>query len=321
MKKVFIISPKSIAGELIIEGFACAFKNAGYRVLLKKIDEVILNELEKFNPDMIFGYDYSYLTDENCKKILQKIQCKNHIFYFGDEPRSKFSLGEKGELYDELSKLEATVFVWDKDFKNEFKNCFYLPLAVNPLKYSVEFSNYKYQITFVGRPLTDKRQKILCSLIKNFGSHLSIFCFEKHFEKSIEEIKSKNLLEEHELEIYKKCYKGFIKEEKQLAKIYNSSKINLNITEQGKSSLNYRVFEVLASGGFLLTDEKIDVKKYFVPSKQLETYRDEIDLIDKTNFYLKNLNIAQKIAQLGRYECLKNHSFDKRVKVILEKTL
>lgn len=319
MKKIFIISPKSIAGELIIDGFACAFKNAGCRILLKKIDEAAFDEIEKFNPDMIFGYDYSFLADENCKKIIQKIKCKNRVFYFGDRPRSKFSFGEKKELYDELLNMDAKVFVWDKDFTNEFKKCYYLPLAVNPVKYAAEFSNYKYQITFAGRPLTDKRQEILSSLVKNFGSNLSIFCYEKHFEKSIEEIKSKNLLDGHELEIYKKCYKGFVRSQEELAQIYNSSKINLNITEQGNSSLNYRVFEVLASGGFLLTDEKKDVQKYFVPSKQLETYKDAFDLIDKTEFYLKNLNIARKIAHFGRDECIKNHSFNERVKVILKK--
>ncbi|HNW26697.1 MAG TPA: glycosyltransferase [Candidatus Gastranaerophilaceae bacterium] len=319
MKKVFIISPKSIAGELIIDGFACAFKNIGYRVLLKKIDEVTLNELEKFNPDIIFGYDYSYLTDQGCKEIIQKIQFKNRIFYFGDEPKSKFSLGEKNELYDELSNLDATVFVWDKAFTKEFKKCYYLPLAVNPLKYATEFSGYKYAITFVGRPLTDKRQKILSCLVKSFGNKLNIFCYEKHFEKSVEEIKEKKLLEGHELEIYKKSYKGFVKTESELAKIYNSSEINLNITEQGKSSLNYRVFEVLASGGFLLTDEKKDVQKYFIPSKQLETYKNETDLTDKIEFYFQNPGIAQRIAHLGRYECIKSHSFDERIKTIIKK--
>jgi len=169
--------------------------------------------------------------------------------------------------------------------------------------------------------LSDKRQNILCDLIKAFQKKLTVFCPEKDFLKSIEDIKEKNLLDESNLEIYSNCWKGFAKTEQELAKIYNSSKINLNITDQGKSSLNYKVFEVLTSGGFLITDEREDLKKYFTISKQLESYKDTADLIDKTDFYMHNLNIAQKIAQFGRAKCVERHNFSARAKSILARAI
>lgn len=319
MKNVLVITPKSIAGELIMKSFARGFELNKCRVLAKQVDRITYEDVEKFKPDMIIGYDYSFLMEESCKKIIQKSVCKNLVFYFADEPKGKYALGDRHELYDELAKMDATVFIWDRDFLKDFKKSFYLPLAVDYSKYLTDFSGYKYDITFVGRPLSDYRQRILCDLVKAFKNKLSIFSYEKHFLQSIEDIKSKKLLDEYELEIYSKSWKGFIQSEKELAEIYNSSKINLNITIQGKSSINYRVFEVLASGGFLLTDEKEDLKKYFQISKHLETYKDSADLIDKTEFYMSNLNIAQKIAQLGRFECIESNSFSARAKSIITK--
>lgn len=311
--------PRSIAGGLIMDGFVSGLEMNKCIVLKKVVDELTLADVESFKPDMILGYDYSFLMDEGCTEIVKKYACKNLICYFADEPRGKFALGEKDYLFEELKKYNPKIFMWDKDFLNEFKDSTYLPLAVNPIKYITDFTEYKYTISFVGRPLTDIRQKILCELVKVFKNKVHIFSYEKHFLKSIDEIKEKNLLDKEDLEIYSKCWSGFVETEQDLAKIYNSSKINLNITLQGKSSLNYRVFEVLAAGGFLLTDEREDLAKLFQLSKHLETYKGTQDLIDKINFYLNNLNIAQRIGQLGKIEVIEKHTFGARASSLLGK--
>lgn len=303
-----------------MEGFANGFELNKCRVMTKLIDELTLDDVKEFRPDMIFGYDYSFLMDENCTKIIEQSGCKDLVFYFADEPHTKFALGDKSELYGKLKKLNPKVFIWDKDFLDEFEGSTYLPLAVNPKKYATKSYDYQYDITFVGRPLSDNRQEILCELIKTFKNKLSIFSYEKYFLQSVEEIREKNLLDEADLEIYSKCWRGFVESEEELAQIYSSSKINLNINLQGKSSINYRVFEVLASGGFLLTDEREDLEQYFEISKHFETYKDTKDLIDKIDFYLKNINIAQKIAQLGKFEVVSNHTFSARARMILKKS-
>lgn len=318
MRKILIILPKSIAGGLIMNGFAEGFELNKCKVFKKQVDELTFDDIQSFKPDIILGYDYSFLMDENCTEIIEKSECKNLLFYFADEPKGKFALGENTHFYNDIKKYNPKIYIWDKDFVNEFKNAEYLPLAITPKKYKTIFDNYKYNITFVGRPLTDLRQEILCQIIKVFKNKLKIFSYEEHFLRSIDEIKEKKLLDENDLAVYSNCWQGFIEKEEDLAEIYNSSKINLNINLQGKSSINYRVFEVLASGGFLLTDEREDLNKYFTVSKNLETYKNTEDLIDKIDFYLQNLNIAQKIAQAGKSEILKNHTFNARAKIILK---
>ena len=101
-----------------------------------------------------------------------------------------------------------------------------------------------------------------------------------------------------------------MKNEKELAFVYNSSKINLNITIQGENNINYRVYEVLASEGFLLTDKMDDIFKNFEVGKDLEVYYNTYDLFDKIDFYLKNEYILEQIALNGCEKVEKNHSFN-----------
>lgn len=320
MKKILIILPDSIAGNLILRGFGSGFKSNG--VFVKEIDfrDLKIEEIKNFKPDIIFGYDYGFLlsNDEELKNFIVNNQnnCKL-VHYFADEPDSKLAYVDKKHLYEEFKKLNAASFLWDKDFLQQLPDSVYLPLAVNSKAYRIEPATQKYEISFVGRPLDDKRQRILAMLIKTFGRKLNIFCYERHFLQSLDDMKDKMLLTEDEMEIYKKSYKGFVSTEKELAAVYQGSKINLNITMQGESALNYRIFEVLASFGFLITDYVKDLEENFEVSKELESYKNTDDLIDKIEFYLKNPEISQRIAVHGYSKVIKKHTYTARADKLL----
>lgn len=316
MKKILVTSPVSIAGCLITRGFASAFKELGYFVVEKDVRELTFEFIEQFKPDVIFGYGYGYLFNETLAKHLanKKIDTK-FVYYFADEPQNPLGYGKRPELYQMLKDIKnKTVFIWDKEFLNDFEGSHYLPLAVNPDSYHVTFEKYNYPISFVGRPLGDKRQRILSKIVQKYPNKLSIFSWEDHFSKSVDEIREKKLLDKYELENYKKCYKGFVNKENELAQIYGSTKININITEQGQNNLNYRVFEVPASGGFLITDKMKDLYELFNVGRDLEVYSTDDDLLDKIDFYLKNHSIAQKIAINGYSRIIREHTFSERAR-------
>lgn len=170
---------------------------------------------------------------------------------------------------------------------------------------NTSFSGYKYSISFVGNPSNENCLNFLCDLLKAFGRKLHIFSTEKDFLKSVEIIKKRKLMDKIDLEIYSSCWGGFVEKENELVKIYNSSKINLNFNCKKKK--DPQIFQILASGGFLMAMENDYLKKHFEASKHLETFSNTYDLIDKINFYLNNLNIAQKIASLGKFEVIKNY--------------
>ena len=329
MQKILITLPNSIAGTLIMKGFKQGFKSNSCYVLEKDLRELKKEDIERFKPDIILGYDYGFLFSDNEEiKSFIKDYSKNNttklVHYFADEPNGRYAYVKKPELFEEYlaysKEYNVFSFVWDEDFVCDLPDSKFLPLAVNQKAYHTvfEYKEKDYDITFVGRPLTEKRQKILAALIKTFGKKLSIFSYENHFLQSIDDMKNKQFLSDEELEVYKSAYKGFLKTEKDLAHVYSNSKVNLNITLQGKSGLNYRVFEVLASRGFLITDDLSDIHKNFVVSKELEVYKDVADLIDKIKFYLKNPLIAEKIALLGFSNVIKSHSYTARVKKLLD---
>lgn len=319
MKKVLVILPNSIGGEKVLIGFAQGFKANGCYVLKKDIRELTTQDVKNFKPDIIFGYDYSFLysEDETLKNYIKEKQNEiKLIHYFADIPYEKFACVNKPQLYEEFKQIKALSYIWDETYIKSLPNCRYLPMAINYKSYNAE-ENKKYPITFVGRPLDDKRQEILAALIKKFGSKVNIFSYETHFLKSIENIKTKNLLNEKEIQIYKNAYKGYLKTEQDLANIFYNSTVNINITIQGEAGLNHRVFAVLASKGFLLTDETKDIHKYFVNSKELEVYKNIDELLDKTEFYLKNQEIAQRIGLWGFAKVAKSHNYTARVHKIL----
>lgn len=316
MRKLYITSPISIAGCLITHGFAQGFRKLGFYVVEKDVREVTVEDINEFKPDYILGYDYGYLVNEELAAGLLNQNYK-FIHYFADEPQSKFAYTKRPELYELLKNTESYIFNWDSEFLNDFEGSWYLPLAADPGLYKTNFKGYEYGISFVGRPLTEKRQNIIAQIIKNFG-YISLFCYKDHFDRSVEEFKEKKLLNDEEIERYKASYKGFVKTEKELARIYNSSKININVTEQGINNINYRVFEVLASSGFLITDNMKDLYLLFDAGRELEIYKNNDELIDKINFYLQNLNIAQAIARKGRKNVVNNHTFKIRAEKMLK---
>lgn len=319
MPKFLVILPVSIAGTLIMKGLASALNACGFLAVAKDIREIAPSDPEELEVTSILSYDYGFLHNEALAKYLSENMGKyNLINYFADDPHSSFANAVGNDFYNELKKFNPYIFMWDKTYLNQFENSYYLPLGVNTDLYETDLlANPRYDITFVGRPLGEKRQKILSSLSKVYGSRLKIFSYEKHFLNGADEMLAKGLLNQSEYECFKKSYVRFVRTERELADIYSHSKINLNITIQGANNMNYRVFEVLASCGFLMTDFQKCLKEYFISGTDLETYENEVELIDKIDFYLKNPSIAKRISFNGFEKVINNHSFIDRARNIL----
>ena len=76
--------------------------------------------------------------------------------------------------------------------------------------------------------------------------------------------------------------------------------------------------EILASGGFLISPYSELITRTFEDGKEIETYKNDSELVDKINFYLNNANLAQLIASKGKKNVVSNHSFYDRLKVMLK---
>ena len=76
----------------------------------------------------------------------------------------------------------------------------------------------------------------------------------------------------------------------------------------GKQTSNMRIFEATGSGVMLLTEDHENLREYFEPGVEIETFKDEAELIDKINFYVKYPEKREEIARRGHERCLNEYS-------------
>lgn len=93
--------------------------------------------------------------------------------------------------------------------------------------------------------------------------------------------------------------------------IFHESKINLNITLRSiKSGIPLRCMEIMACGGFLLTNYQSDFLKHFTPNVDFVYFEDKNDMLQKIDYYLTHENERAAIAASGYQKVLKHHSYD-----------
>lgn len=103
-------------------------------------------------------------------------------------------------------------------------------------------------------------------------------------------------------------------------KIYGSSRIVLNDyadTANG-SNVNLRTKEVWSVGSFLLTRKPKNITE-ITDKKICEYYVSHNDCLEKIEYYLKNDEEREQIANNGREYAMKYHNYDDIVKVLMEK--
>lgn len=112
--------------------------------------------------------------------------------------------------------------------------------------------------------------------------------------------------------------KGFIKTLTEMPIAFHKSAINLNITSKPiRNGLSLRIFDVLASGGFLLTNYQNDLNGIFTPGVHLDTYGSQEELLDKTAYYLSHPKERSEIAAEGLHEMQAKHTYPIRLQEMM----
>lgn len=89
--------------------------------------------------------------------------------------------------------------------------------------------------------------------------------------------------------------------------IFNQSKININITSKMiRSGLPLRIFDILSSGGFLITNYQSEIPEFFTPGEDLVMYSDMDELEYLISYYLDHDEEREAIAKRGR-EIVREH--------------
>lgn len=102
-------------------------------------------------------------------------------------------------------------------------------------------------------------------------------------------------------------------------KIYKCSQINLNISLKSiLTGIPLRSFEIMGSGGFLLSNYQREYEDYFHSGTDYVYYTDYEDLGKKVEYYLSHDKERREIARNGYEKVKGSHTYKNRVDTILE---
>ena len=174
-------------------------------------------------------------------------------------------------------------------------------------------SDIKHDLSFVGGigGYHKKREEYLKYLIPKTGMKVWGYGFSS--ENRIKRL-AKNFLNRF---VYTKAYQGGAWG-RDMFQILHSSKITFNAHGDiaGKYSVNMRMFEATGCGALLLTEESDYLTNFFEPGKEVITYTDQEDALNKIQYYLQHEDERQKVAKAGQKRTMEHYSYESLVKVL-----
>jgi len=169
------------------------------------------------------------------------------------------------------------------------------------------------------------------SRIPNNPIHLETDALRVHMAKEVTNLERSILLEEmaavHKLNLYSSNkgelsdnvkWKGSAGYFDEMPKIFKLSKINLNISLKCiQSGIPLRALDILASGGFLLSNYQPELAEYFTDGEDLVMYYSLEDALAKCEYYLEHEEERLAIARNGYEKVKKMFNYEMKIKEML----
>ena len=112
---------------------------------------------------------------------------------------------------------------------------------------------------------------------------------------------------------------GQVDYNKEMPYVFANSRINLNITLKSiKTGIPLRVFDIMGSKGFLLTNYQEEMLQYFEPDVDFVYYENYEDLLSKAEYYLTHEEERLTIAENGYRKVCEGHSIEMRIREMVE---
>lgn len=241
-------------------------------------DDNILDHIESN------GRDYAGLIfNEDCLFAgLPELECPTAI-WFGDYWPGDYHRLRYARLFD-------YVFVSQRDWMNDFVDAgcsqvHWLPFACD-LEFHRDYQVERtYEVGFVGNVnlnVQQERLQMLNELAQRY--HMNDFLKPAYLQE--------------------------------MAKVYSQSKIVVNMPNCG--GFNMRVFEAMACGAMLLTEDTGNgQKELFKAGVHLDTYRSKQELFEKIDYYLAHEEERETIAAAGQHEVRTMHRYVDRAQTMM----
>jgi len=103
----------------------------------------------------------------------------------------------------------------------------------------------------------------------------------------------------------------------EMVKVFNSSKICLNIHSQEGAGTNMRTFEVTGCGSFLLCESREILPDLFKIGEEIVCFKEPDELKELAKYYLSHPSEREKISKKGQERVYKEHTYKHRMKEML----
>ena len=267
----------------------------------QKFNQEIVELCEKLKPDLVFAIK-GMIIKESTLSRLNRMDIKTANWFL----ENLFIEPYKTWLSKNYGNFDY-FFTCDSSFLDYFPSTsktevIYVPVGIDPSYYKLgeltekDRKKYSCDVCFVGAPYPERIEAM--EYIKDLD--LKIFGWKGWNKTGL-----KNL------------YFGSLNS-KEMAKLYNCAKICINMVVQPLvNAVNLKTFEILAAGGFELMEYHKDMDNLFRVGDEIAVFQDKKDLREKILFYLANYELRRSITLAGHQRVLKEHTLDKRVKLML----
>ena len=222
---------------------------------------------------------------------------ESHNFYDRMETLSDYAKGYLEGLMNAQMKIQGYNFI--QDSLSPIMEELYQALPMDPNPDGVETREYLYAQYVINRKITGMERLRLLSAITEYHP-LDLFTLDPSFTLP-------NLHNHGTADYYT-----------QMPLVFKHSRINLNISLRSiESGIPLRAFDILGSGGFLLSNYQEDFLEYFTPGEDFVCYESEADLLQKLDYYLAHEDERQAIARNGHAKVAAAHTYRDRVRQML----
>ncbi|MFZ5967269.1 MAG: CgeB family protein [Bacillota bacterium] len=278
----------------------------------------IEDAVDYFRPDLFITTGWAYrrhkpeYIDELVKRIA-KYKIKS-VYWATEDPRWTETCSFR---CIEIFKPDAVVTIHPESTSKYQRlgiPAGHLDFGCNPEfnKYEPFSNEYAYDVALVGNGgkewksyRKDSVQILLRPLVER-GYNIAIW--GKRWDRFNEELMG--------FKISKHMLKGELPYE-ETNKVYNSAKIIIGL-QNNQEMLTSRTFEVLGSGGFLLTVPTQAVNHLFIDNVHLVCSSSAEGTVNLVNYFLKDVKARQAVARNGQREVYLHHTYKERAKQILK---
>ena len=222
---------------------------------------------------------------------------EQHNFYDRMTNLSEYAKGYLEALMAAQMKVQGYNFI--QESLSPVMDDLYTALPMDPNPDGVESREYLYAQYMINRKITGLERIDLLSAVAQYHT-LDLFTHDTN-------VTLKNLRNHGTVEYYR-----------QMPLVFKQSRINLNISLRSiKSGIPLRAFDIMGSGGFLLSNFQADFLEHFIPGEDFVYYESKEDLLQKIGYYLNHEDERACIAKNGHDKVVSGHTFRDRVREFL----